>query len=110
MDPQFCRSRQYPSCLQFGSKSGKKKPTPFPILLLGISCPLDNIVSQYTGRLKRMLDLQGRVDGGASVIIELFPGFGTSSEEDPVIIYIYRFKNQLPLWLIGLRVELDGGG
>ena len=44
-------------------------------------------MSQDTGRLERMLDLHGCVNGGASVGVELVAGFGAGGEEDFVVIY-----------------------
>lgn len=44
-------------------------------------------MSQNTGRLERMLDLHGCIDGGAFVGVELFACFGAGGVEDSVVIY-----------------------
>lgn len=66
----------------------RRRRTPFPILPLSIPRALDNVVSQNTCRLERVLDLHGCVDGGAFVGIELLACFGAGGEEDSMIICI----------------------
>lgn len=78
--------------------------TPFPILPLCIPRALDDIVPQDTGRLERMLDLHGCVDGGAFVGVELFAGFGAGGVEDSVVIYFMSFQAvSYGLWIVGVR-------
>lgn len=50
---------------------------------------------QDVGRLKRVLDVHGRVDALAAVLVEALAGLGAGGVEDGVVIYVVPIRTMV---------------